>query len=195
MRELKLIRQGVVMGDEQPLTATLFQRMQTIAGRDLCELFGYQKKVTCHHAAQSVVLRHCSLQRPTADAQREHWNLHDMVHESTVKSVSGEQAKKAFRANSGNFGASPILHTFHKRHQAAVDEIGVLDCSPACIDHLAGCQFDLLALPQNLLANCARQRKKDAIEKFFACATQRTAPRKLSVNQLLPLMSTFAFKE
>ena len=70
------------MGDEQPLTATLFQRMQTVAGRDLCELFGYQKKVTYHHAAQSVVLRHCCLQRPTADAQREHWNLHDMVHEA-----------------------------------------------------------------------------------------------------------------
>ena len=32
MRELKLIRRGVVMGDKQPLTATLFERMQTIAG-------------------------------------------------------------------------------------------------------------------------------------------------------------------
>jgi hypothetical protein len=29
-----------------------------------------------------------------------------------VKSMSGEQAEKAFSANSGNFDASPVLHTF-----------------------------------------------------------------------------------
>ncbi len=56
------------MSDEQPLTATLFERMQTIAGGNLRELFGDQEEVTCHHAAQSIVLRYCILQRPEVDA-------------------------------------------------------------------------------------------------------------------------------
>ncbi len=119
-----------------------------------------------------------------------HGDLYDMVHESMVKTVSGEQAEKAFSADGGNFDASPILHTFEKRHQAAVDEIGVFDRGTACIDHVAGCKLNVLALPQHLLANFARQRKKNAIEDFFACATQRTAP---TAEYEPTLMSTFAF--
>ena len=163
------------MSDEQPLTATLFERMQTITGRDLRKLLGDQEKVTCHHAAQSFVFRYCLLQCPTADAQCEYWNLYDMVHESTVKAVSGEQAEKALGANRGNFDASPIFHTFNERHQARVDEISVFDDGTARIDYLAGCELNAVALVQHLLANCVRQRKKDAIENFFACATQRPA--------------------
>ncbi len=113
--------------------------MQTIAGRDLREVLGDEEEITRHHATQSIVLRYCILQRPKVDAQRAHWNLYDMVDESTVKSVSGEQAEKALGANGGNFDASPILHAFDQRDQAAIDEIGVFDRGAASVDRLAGC--------------------------------------------------------
>jgi len=181
MSELKLIRESVVMSDEQPKTAALFERMQTIAGRDLRELLGDQNEISCHHAAQGVVLQYCILQCLAADAQRNSWNLYDKVDGSALAPVNGEQAEHAFGAYRRNFDASPILHDFDKRHQAAVDEIVVFDRGSGCIDHLAGCKLNVIALVQHLIANCRRQREKDAIEDFFARATQRI-PRELSEN-------------
>ena len=177
MRELKLIGEGVVMRDEQPKTTTLFERMQTIAGRALHELLGEQNEILCHHAAQGVVLQYCILQCLAADAQRDSRNLHDKVDGTALAPVNGEHAEHAFGAHRRNFDASPVLHDFDKRHQAAVDEIGVFDRFVGCIEHLAGCKLNVIALIQHLIANCSRQREKDAIEDFFARATQRILPR------------------
>ena len=179
MRELKLIGEGVVMRDEQPKTAALFERMQTIAGRALHELLGEQNEISCHHAAQIVVLQHCILQCLAADAQRDSWNLYDKVDGTALAlaPVNGEHAEHAFGAHRRNFDASPILHDFDKRHQAAVDEIGVFDRGSGCIEQLAGCKLNVIALVQHLIANRRRQREKDAIEDFFARATQRIPPR------------------
>ena len=51
MGELKLIREDVVMSDEQPFAAALLERMQTMAGGNLRELLGDQNEVSRHDAA------------------------------------------------------------------------------------------------------------------------------------------------
>jgi len=165
------------VSDEQPLTAALFERMQSIAGRDLRELLGDQKQVTRHDAAQSGVLRHCTLQFTAADAQSRGWNLYEVVHQRAAEPVSGKKTQQAFGANRRDFDASPILHYFDKRDQAAVDEIGIFDRGASGINHLAGRKLDLIALAQQLVANFARQREKNAIGNFLVCATQHTAPK------------------
>jgi len=182
MRELKLIREGVVMSDEQPIAAALFERMQTIASRDLRQFFGDQEEIPCQHAAQSVVLPYFILQCPAADAQCAYWNLDDMIHKSAVELVSGEQAEQAFDAHRRNFDASPILHNFDKRHQTAVDKIGVFNRRAGCIDHLAECELNVIAMAQHFITNRARQHEKDAIEDFFAQCFPRVVERVLAVS-------------
>jgi hypothetical protein len=128
------------------------------------------------------VLRYGVLQCLAADAQRGCWHLHDMFDKSTAGPVSaGELPEQAFGADRRNFDASPVLHDFDKRYQAAVDEIGIFDRLGGRIDHLAGGKLNVIALVQYLVANCGRQREKDAIEDFLARATQRI-PRELGEN-------------
>lgn len=176
MSELKLIGEGVVMSDEEPKTAALFERMQSIAGRDLRELLGDQEQVACHHTLQGIVFLNRILQCLAADAQRGGRNLDDMIHKSAIEPVCREQAKQAFSTDRRNFDAPPILHGFDERHDAAVDEIGVFDRGGGRIDDLPGRELDVFAVTQYFIADCAWQREKNAIEEFFARATQRPCP-------------------
>ena len=68
-------------------------------------------------------------------------------------SIGCEKPEKAFGTYRRDFDASTVLHSFDQGHQAAVDEICMFDLASGCIDYLAGCKLNVIAVAQHRLAN------------------------------------------
>src|SRR5271166_6545664 len=141
MPQRERVRSRAVMGNQQPATAALLERVQPVTRSCLSDLADRPLEIVLQQHLQWLATRHRASQRGLPDAKRLTRDLHDRVRDGAVEAEECAEASNALDADRSDLGSPSITHRPDEGGQAAIDEINVLHWSAGPADDLATGQF------------------------------------------------------